>query len=85
MIAGFAHVAPSAHWRRRNGGFTAGRRRAARAGDLLLEKRGQLAEAEALYRVELKGCLQTHGAAHPFTEASRKNLKRFLRAQGRSL
>ena len=39
----------------------------------------------ALHREELKGCLRTHGAAHPGAEASRKNLKRFFLAQARSL
>jgi hypothetical protein len=50
----------------------------------LLEKLGHLDEAEALYREECKGCLRNLGASHPDVKISFDNLKRFLRAHGRS-
>jgi hypothetical protein len=50
----------------------------------LLEELGKLDEAEALYRKECEGRLRRLGASHPDVKNSFDNLKRFLRAHGRS-
>ena len=50
---------------------------------LLLEQRGNLAGAEALWREALQGRREVLGESHPNTVASREGLAAFLEEQGR--